>query len=172
MPTDMDAGDAQDQSEVFDEDNTNIDEMRDGGPDAEQFEDLVDVFDATTAVGDSDDDASLIGEELDDDEIIELERESDQDDADLEDDDLMARDDVEFDEEEDLEGLGDVGSEDLDDVDGVAHVGSDEVELSYAGDLNDLAGAESGAQDLESSGELSNADLQELDYRDEDGVRK
>jgi len=171
MPTDMDSGDSRDQSEVFDEDNTNIDETRSGGPDREQFEDLVDVYDVTRAVGDDDDDAGLIGEDMDDDEIVALERESGQDDADLEDDDLVARDDVEFDEEEDLDGIGDVGSEDLDDVDRVARVGADEVELSYAGDLNDLANAESGAQDLESSGELSNDDLEDLDYRDEKGVR-
>lgn len=171
MPTDLDGDfDPQDQAEVFDEDNTNIDELRDGGPDAEQFEDLVDVFDATTAVGDSDEDAARIGEELDDEDIVELADDSEQDDADLEDDDLVARDDVEFDEEEDLEGFGDVGAEDQDDTDRIAHVGADEVELEYAGDLNDLANAESAAQDLEASS-LSNEDLEELDYRDEEGVR-
>ncbi len=171
MPTDMDGDyDPQDQSEVFDEDNTNIDEMRDGGPDLEQFEELPDVFDVTSAVGDDDDDAALIGDDLDDEEIVALESDSDQDDADLEDDDLSARDDVEFDEEEDLEGLGDLGAEDLDGVDGVARLGSDEVELTYAGDLNDLANAESAAQDLEASS-LSTEDLEELDYRDQEGVR-
>ena len=170
--SDLDAGyDPQDQSEVYDEDNTNIDEMRDGGPDAEQFEDLVDVFDVTRAVGDEDDDAALIGEELDDEEIVALERDSDQDDADLEDDDVLLRDAVELDEEEDLEGLADVGEEDLDEVDGISELADDEVELEYAGDLNDLAGAESAAQDLESTRELSNEDLQDLDYRDEEGVR-
>ena len=170
--SDLDSGyDAQDQSEVFDEDNTNIDEMRDGGPDREQFEDLVDVFDVTRAEGDEDDDEALIAEDLDDADIVALERDSDQDDADLEDDDLLLRDSVTLDEEEDLDDLADVGSEDLDDVDGVANLENDEVELEYAGDLNDLAGAESAAQDLEADGELSNDDLEDLDYRDEEGVR-
>lgn len=172
MPTDFDAEyDPQDQSEVFDEDNTNIDEMRDGGPDAEQFEDLVDVFDVTTAVGDSDDDAATIAEDLDDADVVDLASDSDQDDADLEDDDLMTRSETEYDVEEDLEDVADVGTEDLDDVDAINALEPDEVELEYAGDLNDLAGAESAAQDLEAGGELSDEDLEELDYRDEEGPR-
>lgn len=170
--SDLDAGyDPQDQSEVYDEDNTNIDEQRDGGPDREQFEDLVDVFDVTRAEGDEDDDEALIGEDLDDEEIVALERDSDQGDADLEDDDILLRDSVELDEEEDLLGMADVGDEDADEVDGIGELADDEVELEYAGDLNDLAGAESAAQDLESIRELSNEDLQDLDYRDEEGVR-
>ena len=170
--SDLDAGyDPQDQSEVYDEDNTNIDEMRDGGPDAEQFEVLVDVFDVTRASGDDDDDAALIAEDMDDEDIIALERDSDQDDADLEDDDLVAREPGELDEQEDLDDFADVTGEDLDEVDGIATLADDEVELEYAGDLNDLAGAESAAQDLESTRELSNEDLEDLDYRDEEGVR-
>lgn len=171
MPTDSDGYDEQDQSEVFDEDNTNVDEMRDGGPDREQFEDLVDVYDVTRAVGDDDDDAAEISEDMDDKDVIASERDSDQDDADLEDDDLLARSDVELDVEEDLEDVADVGAEDLDDVDGVDRLEAYEVELEYAGDLNDLAGAESAAQDKEAGGELSDEDLQDLDYRDEKGVR-
>ena len=50
-------GDAQDVAEVFDEDNTNIESMRQGRQeDAEQFEDLVDVYDSTRADGDDADD--------------------------------------------------------------------------------------------------------------------
>src|SRR3954453_19927398 len=84
--------DDQDQSEVFDEDNTNIDEMRTGGPDRETLEELPDVYDATSAVGDDDDDAALIGDEMAGAEIIASELDSGQDDADLEDDDLYRRD--------------------------------------------------------------------------------
>jgi len=51
----------------------------------------------------------------------------------------------------------------------VAALADDEVELEYAGDLQGLEGAESGAQDLEADGELSDADLQELGYKDEQG---
>jgi hypothetical protein len=56
---------------------------------------------------------------------------------------------------------------DLDEIDGLIEVADDEVELEYAGDLSDLEGAESAAQDLESEGELSNDDLEELGYKDQ-----
>jgi hypothetical protein len=162
--TDLDADfDEQDQSEVFDEDNTNPTE-RGPGEDAEQFEDLLDVYDVTTAVGDDDDDEAAIGEEMDDDEIVAAA--ADEDDDDLEDDDLAARDGTSFHEEDDLDAISDVGDEDLDELDGVAVLDGDEVELEYIGDLNDLEGASSAAQGLESDN-LSDSDLRELDYKDE-----
>ena len=158
--SDLDAAyDEQDQSEVFDEDNTN-DVDRGPGEEAEQLEDLVDVFDVTTAVGDADDDDALIGDEMDDEEIISSS--TDEDSEDLEDDDLAPRDEVTFNEEEDLTGINDGEDPDLEIA---AHAG-DEVELEYVGDLNDLEGATSAAQDLESD-TLSDADLRELDYKDE-----
>ena len=158
--SDLDAAyDEQDQSEVFDEDNTN-DVDRGPGEEAEQLEDLVDVFDVTTAVGDADDDDALIGDEMDDEEIISSS--TDEDSEDLEDDDLAPRDEDTFNEEEDLTGINDGEDPDLEIA---AHAG-DEVELEYVGDLNDLEGATSAAQDLESD-TLSDADLRELDYKDE-----
>lgn len=142
MSPDLDAGeyDDQDQSEVFDEDNTNLDELRSfGGEDAETLEELPDVFDVTSAEGDEDDDEALIGEELDDDEIVELEQDADPDDE-YEDPELQ---------------------------DGLAASAPDEVELEYVGDLNDLAHARSAAQPFESR-RLSDSDLRELHYQDQE----
>jgi hypothetical protein len=158
---DLDAYDEQDQSEVFDEDNTN-DMDRGPGEEAEQLEDLVDVFDVTRAVGDVDDNDALIGDEMDDEDIVSSAIDNDDDDDDLEDDDLAPRSEEMFNEEEDLTDVNDGEDPDLEIA---AHAG-DEVELEYVGDLNDLEGASSAAQDLESDN-LSDADLRELDYKDE-----
>ncbi len=70
--TDVDTGrDEQDGAETLDEDVVGRDgEMR-------TFEELPDVLDVTQAEGDADDDDALIAEELDDQEIIELERDAD-----------------------------------------------------------------------------------------------
>lgn len=157
---DPDAFDEQDQSETFDEDNTNPQE-RGPGEEAEQFEDLVELFDVTSAVGDSDDEDALIGEEMEDADIVSSAIDDDEDD--LEDDDLARRHEDRFNEEDDVAGVND--GEDLDDLE-IAARALDEVELEYVGDLNDLAGAASAAQDLESDN-LSDQDLRDLDYKDE-----
>ena len=158
--------DAQDSAEVFDEDNTNLDEVEySGQEDAEQAEDLVDVFNVTSAVGDADDDEGVIAEDLDDDDIVALAGDDDDDDDDLEDDDLVRRDGAPFASETDLDDTADVGAEDADDVDGIDALAPGEVELEYAGDLNDLEGAGSSAADLESD-TLSDEDLRELDYKE------
>ena len=141
MSPDLDAGgfDEQDQAEVFDEDNTNLDELRSfGREDAETLEELPDVFDVTSAQGDEDDDDALIGDDLTDQEIVDLETDA-EDDSDYEDPDLQ---------------------------DGLAVASPDEVELEYVGDLTDLAHARSAAQPFESR-LLSDADLRALHYRDE-----
>ena len=79
MATDIESDrDEQDQSEVFDEDNQNLDgdgRVRTG--EMRTFEELPQVIDLTSAEGDDDDDDALIGEDLDDDEIIALEQEKD-----------------------------------------------------------------------------------------------
>lgn len=69
--TDIDSGwDEQDGAETLDEDVVGRDgEMR-------TFEELPDVLDVTQAEGDADDDDALIAEDLDDDEIVALEREA------------------------------------------------------------------------------------------------
>jgi hypothetical protein len=70
MVPDLDSGaDAQDVAEVYDEDNTNLDEPRTWrAEDAETLESLPDVYDVISAVGDRDDDEARIGEEMADDE--------------------------------------------------------------------------------------------------------
>jgi hypothetical protein len=83
---DLDGADDQDIAETLDEETLGIESNR-----RETFEELPDVLDVTSAEGDADDDAALIGEDLDDDEIIALEE--DQPLADPEDDDLATRDD-------------------------------------------------------------------------------
>jgi hypothetical protein len=160
-----DAFDDQDQSEVFDEDNTNAID-RPPGEDAEALEDLPDVYDATSAVGDDDDEESEIGEDMDDAEIVASARDNDDDDDDLEDDDLLRRDEEAFDREGDLTRMADADAADPDEVDSIDAREPDEVELEYVGDLNDLEGAASAAQALESEN-LSDEDLRELDYKDE-----
>jgi len=70
--TDVDNNwDEQDGAETLDEDVVGKDgELR-------TFEELPDVLDVTQAEGDADDDDALIGEDLDDDEIIALEEDAD-----------------------------------------------------------------------------------------------
>ena len=138
----QDGFDAQDVAEVLDEDNLDSDSRRLARGDEElNFDDMPDVYDATRADGDEDDDEAVIGDDLDDDEIVELSLE-DEDEGDDEDDDYRASETLEDDDKE----------------------ASDEVELSYAGDLNTTAGAHSGAQRYESR-TLSDDDLTELGYK-------
>ena len=164
---DPDTGaDEQDQAEVFDEDNTNPSE-RGPGEEAEQFEDLVDVFDVTARAGDADEDEPEIGEDLDDDEIVASARDNDDDDDDLEDDDLVRSEEIAFSEEEDLTSVSDPDEADAGMRDATrAGRPGDEVELEYVGDLSDLEGAASAAQSLEAD-TLSDRDLRDLDYKDE-----
>lgn len=72
QPTQMEE---QDQAEILDEDN--VIGAGDDIPPAEMrtFENIPDVRDETSALGDADDDAALIAEDLDDDEIVALARE-------------------------------------------------------------------------------------------------
>lgn len=71
QPTQMEE---QDQAEILDEDN--VIGAGDDIPPAEMrtFENIPDVRDETSAVGDADDDAALIAEDLDDDEVVALAR--------------------------------------------------------------------------------------------------
>ncbi len=155
--------DDQDGAEVFDEDNTNIEGRRQGGAeDAEQFEDIPDVYDVTSKVGDEDDDEGEIGEDMDDEEIVAASADGDEDDE--EDDDLKAR----FPERGSSEDPGDENDLDPDDpdlTDDIDKKDPHEVELTYAGDLMDVAGAGSSAANMESD-TLDDDDLRDLDYKD------
>ena len=64
----------QDQAEILDEDNV-IGAGDDRRPaEMRTFENIPDVRDETSALGDADDDAALIAEQLDDDELVALAR--------------------------------------------------------------------------------------------------
>jgi len=168
MPADLEmVADEQDLAEVFDEDNTNTESQRLGGAeDGEQVEDLVDLFDVTKAVGDADDDEALIGEDLDDDEIVDLARdkEDDEDDEDESDEDTLRGPDPADDDDADL--IDSLDEEDDDIVDGVDRAPPEDVDLTFVGDINDLAGAHSAAQRYESK-TLSDEDLATLDYKED-----
>jgi len=160
--------DAQDLAEVFDEDNTNTESQRLGGAeDGEQVEDLVDLFDVTKAVGDADDEDALIGDDLDDDEIVALAREDadnedDEDDEDESDEDTLRGPDP--DDEDDADLIAGLSPDDDDLVDGVDTPPRNDVSLTFVGDMNDVAGAHSAAQRYESK-TLSDEDLEALDYQ-------
>jgi len=148
MPTDMEGDwDDQDQSEVFDEDNQNLDSAGGRGNDMRTFEEMPDVFDVTSAVGDSDDDDALIAEELDDDEIIELEADAEL--ADFEDDDL---------EDRMPEALVDQSES------GLSRGDSDEVELVYGGDLDNVSVRDGKHAAAMESRNLADDDLEDLGY--------
>ena len=152
MPTDLESDrDDQDQSEVFDEDNQNLDSAEEGGNDMRTFEELPDVLDVTSAVGDDDDDDALIAEDLDDDEIIALE--ADEDLADFEDDDLAERMPEALLEE---------------DESGLSRGGSDEVELVYGGDLEEASVREGRRTAAMEARTLTDNDLEDLGYPGDD----
>jgi len=184
MPTDLEGDwDGQDQSEVFDEDNQSLDGAGDMDAEMRTFEEMPDVLDVTSAVGDSDDDAALIAEELDDDEIIELEADGEL--ADFEDDELAARMPKELDDDSiDVMGTEEVylseeaGLDIRDEVDEVesdeaselsmSRGSDDEVELVTAGDL-DNASVRDGKHTAQMEARtLDDDDLEDLGYPGED----
>jgi hypothetical protein len=145
MAADLPDMDAQDVAEVFDEDNLDGDMTRLSRNDEElNFDDMPEVYDVTSAQGDADDDDGAIGDDLDDEEIVELSlQDEDENEDEADDDDYRAAD-----------------SSDDEDVEGPEN---DEVGLSFGGDLNTTLGAHSAAQRYESR-QLSDQDLQELGY--------
>lgn len=170
-----DADTSQDQSEVLDEDNQNIADAGGRTSEMRTFEELPDVFDVTSAVGDSDDEAGLIGEELDDDEIIELE--ANQDMADIEDDELSARMPEAFDDDslgqEDIEEVrlseeSALDAREDEDEDREASAANDEVELLFEGDLNEAADADAADAAAMESDVLDDDDVADLGYPDRD----
>jgi hypothetical protein len=171
MVTDVDSDwDGQDGAEVFDEDNQNLE----NGGDMRTLEELPDVLDVTHAAGDDDDDEALIGEELDDDEIIDLE--ADAAEADDEDDDLSGRmaegseidnelDDVRFDGETryDVSDDNDYIRNDAASERAMRRANND-VDLEFTGDLNEVSVSdEEGAAAMESD-TVSDEDLDRLGY--------
>jgi hypothetical protein len=133
--------DEQDQSEVFDEDNQ--DPVEGGAPlnEFRTFEELPDVIDVTSAAGDSD------------------EEEFDEDDIDL--DETLSAEGVEP-EADPLFGVDSPRVADSDaDSDNLR--ADDEVELVYAGLLDDVKGAQASAAHWEAK-RLSDEDIEDLGY--------
>ena len=168
MPSDLPDHDEQDQAEVFDED-VMLDSGQGPTPDMMTFEELPDVYDVTQALGDADIDevhGAQDADELDDEELEALGDDLAYDD-DAEDDTLA--DDLE-DEPEDTAVYDDDEDEDLDTADGITAVRADEAELEYVENLDDTtSNAGRAARHLESRGELSDADLEELGYKEDGG---
>jgi hypothetical protein len=175
MASDIDGGwDDQDQSEVFDEDNQNADETGGPGNEMRTFEELPDVLDMTSAVGDADDDAALIAEELDDEEIIALESDAelaDFEDGALDDDslDVMDAEEVYLSEEARMDIRDEVDAVEGEDSEFSMSEGSaDEVELEYAGDLENASVREGRRVAALEAARLDDDDLDDLGYPGED----
>lgn len=159
-PTDSYEADAQDQAEVFDEDNYSQDGSGDSSGEMMTLEELPDVFDVTRAVGDDDDDEAAIGEELDDDEIIELE--ADSVDADLEDDDLAARGAEVYDEEDEQADEFDA-SDDYGET-RAARASASDVEIEFTGDVDEVTDPDDEDAEAYESREVSDEDLRAMGY--------
>jgi len=188
MATDIDGDwDPQDVAEAFDEDNVSLDGAGDSSADMLTLEEMPDVLDVTSAVGDADDDDALIGEDLDDEEIIALEADGDA--TDIEDDDLATRMPEAFDDDvvgiEDIEELpvdGEMGldvrdPEDLDDneVSGemaAAAVSADEAELDYVDDVDAETGVDEKDSAVAESDRLDDDDLEVLGYPGDDTPKR
>jgi hypothetical protein len=140
MPDLDNPADEQDQSEAFDEDNFDAEDAGAATNEFKTFEELPEVLDVTQAEGDADED------------------EFDEDDLDL--DDELSADGVEP-EADPLFGAdaARVSDQDL----GADDPASDEVELVYAGLMEDVRGAQASAAHWESK-RLSDDDLDDLGY--------
>jgi hypothetical protein len=164
MASDLPEFDEQDQAEVFDED-VMLDPGVGPSGDMRTLEELPDVYDVTRALGDSDVDEVHGAQDAD--EINEEELEALGDDLAYDDeaeDDTI--DDELEDEPEDTVLYGD-DEDDADLADGVTAAAGDEASLEYVDDLDETrSNAGRAARHLESRGELSNEDLEELGYRE------
>lgn len=132
--------DEQDQSETFDEDNLDAAEAGGVTNEFKTFEELPDVLDVTSAAGDADED------EFDEDDL-DLDEELGSDGVEPEADPLFGAD------------AARVSDQDL----GADDAGEDEVELVYAGLLDDAKGAQASAAHWEAK-TLSDDDIEELGY--------
>jgi hypothetical protein len=142
--------DEQDQSEAFDEDISG-DEGFGPSPEMRTFEEMPDVYDVTTALGDGGrEDVALDEADFEDGAL---------DDEDLEEDTYEAVDELV--NGDDLDSTDD---EDLDDLDGVTALASDEVELVYSDDIANRRGAQASAAHFESRGEIDQDEVDDLGY--------
>jgi hypothetical protein len=146
-------GDAQDGAEVLDE--TNIDD-REEMNELRTFEEMPDVLDVTTAIGDRDDEAlALDADEFDEDAI---------DDGDLEEDDELNYRAADGEREDDLDGLGAEDAYNEDELDADEVEGLDEEVL----DADAVSGGEDDFTNFQSKG-LTDDDLQKMGYSEDRG---
>lgn len=144
--------DEQDQSEVFDE--THLDE------DAAEFvtlDEMQDVFDATQALGDGRDILALDAADLDPEALDDEDLEQDEDVDDDLDDDL---EDVEEDDEIDVE--------DRDDEENVTELEWDQTRIENVADVDQVTDPDDDDADDYESEELSDEQLRELGYADDE----
>jgi hypothetical protein len=145
--------DAQDQAEVFDERDPDLDQ-----DERRTFEEMPDVYDATTALGDGRDVRAMDADAFDEDDL---------DDEDLEEDedlDDSIRDDLESVSEDE-----DAGSDDLDDRDGVTRLAGDESELEYVADVDPMTDPGDDEADKYESRLVSDEALRQLGYEADAG---
>ena len=143
--------DEQDQAETFDE--THLDE------DAEfvTLEEMADVYDTTSALGDSRDLEALDADELDPEAL---------DDEDLEDDEDLD-DDLDDDLEDQPEGLA--PGDDPDDTDGVERLELDEVDVEAVADVDAATDPDDDDEADYEADDLSDNNLEDLGYREPTG---
>jgi hypothetical protein len=146
--------DEQDEAEVFDESKV------DDKAEFKTFEEMPDVFDATTALGDAREMRAQDADELDPDALDEEDLEDDEDVDDALDDDFE-------DEEED----DDLGDEDPDEEDAVDRLARDEANVEAMGDIDDAGDLEDAEADAFEADMLSDADLQDLGYEERPPAR-
>ncbi|MBX7249737.1 MAG: hypothetical protein K1X35_11930 [Caulobacteraceae bacterium] len=138
-PTDFDA---QDSAEVFDEDNTEGDDIGLNLQERSTFEELPDVFDVTQRLGDGSADGRAYDDSEFEDGLV--------DDEDSEDDPLAAS----------PAGADAADSE-------ATEAADDEIELEFTPDVERLQGAQASAAHFESR-RLTDEDLQQLGYQNDD----
>src|ERR1700712_5269280 len=112
--------DAQDTAEVLDETN-----LTEDGEDLANFDEIADVYDVTTALGDSRDVVASDEDEFDE---TALDDEDTEDDEDVDD---ALRDDLESEPEDD-----EIDPDEIDEGDGVTRAGARDVDLQFGGDLD------------------------------------
>jgi hypothetical protein len=154
ITSDIDGYDDQDGAEAFDE--TNLDDAEEMN-EMRTFEEMPEVLDMTTAVGDRDDDEALAldADEFDEDAI---------DDADFEEDDELDYRAATEDREDDLDGLGPEDGYD-EDVLADGQIEGLEEEVRDAGAVS---GGEDDFTNFQSKG-LSDEDLQKMGYAEDKG---
>ncbi len=142
--------DPQDVAETFDE--THLDE---DGAEFVTLEEMDDVFDATSALGDARDVTAADAGDLDPGSLDDEDLEEDEDEDERLDDDLEDR----------AEDDRDVDAEDVDEEDAVAQLQWDEADVEDVADVDPVTKPEDEKVEAYESDRLSDQDLSELGYR-------